>query len=228
MQRSMTKRIVINTFWLSVLLHLLFLAGFTLVIVWQPQVQQEKAPNVYVPSYVYTGKTATVQQHRAVRSETKQRVENKTQQQAQKAEKSLLPEAKKGIPKKTIFASTMDMLQQNQLRAISQSLKSSEPIYLIGEENGVSDPFILLIGKALSAHFEYPRTAGELGIRGRVLVRMTIHPGGYFSDVQIVKSSNTQDFDNAALYAVNQAPVIQGLDHFLSEPKSIVVGFIFR
>lgn len=227
MQEGLTKRLLVNTFWLSVLLHLLFLASFTLVIIWQPKEEQRKSPHVYVPSYVYTGKTATVQQHRSVKTQTKQRSEQ-TPQQAEKTEKNVMPEAKHGIPKKTILASTLDMLHQNQMREITASLKNSEPIYLVGEENAVSDPFILLIGKALSAHFEYPRTAGELGIKGRVIVRLTIHPEGYFSDVQIIKSSDNHDLDAAALYAVNQAPIIQGMDRFISEPKSFVIGFLFR
>lgn len=232
MQKNITKRFLLNTFWLSVLLHLLIILSFTTIMIMQPE-EKQQSPNVYVPSYVYKNKvTPTIQQQRSVRSrqtttnERSQQTEDEIKPQSQKKN---LAEAKKGIHhQKTILAATLDMLNANQMKAISSSFHNTEPIYLVGEQNAVSDPFIILIGKALSANFEYPRTAGELGIKGKVLISLTLHPEGYFSDVQIVKSSNDRDLDAAALYAVNQAPTIRGMDKFISEPKHFVVGFIFR
>lgn len=232
MQQNTKKRLLLNTFWLSVLLHLLLLFVLTTFIFLQPK-EKQQSPNVYVPSYVYKNKvTPTIQQHRSVRSIAERTAKNQPTKQNETVSEAKnidtkLPKTKK-TTHTTILASTFAMLQQAQLRALSASLHNVEPIYLIGEQNAVSNPFIVLIGKALSAHFEYPHTAGELGIRGRVLISLTLHPEGYFSDVEIVKSSNDHDLDAAALYAVNQAPRIEGLDKFISEPKHFVVGFIFR
>ena len=68
---------------------------------------------------------------------------------------------------------------------------------------------------------------GNFGLRGRVLVSLVLHPEGFYSNVQIVQSSENNDFDNAALYAVNSAPKVIGADHFLDKPKRFIVGFIF-
>jgi TonB family protein len=99
---------------------------------------------------------------------------------------------------------------------------------MIGDDHAPADPLIKLIGRSLSAHFRYPRMAGELGIRGRVIVELTLHPEGYYSDVQMLKSSDNEDLDAAALYAVNSAPDVIGADHFISKPKHFVIGFVFN
>jgi hypothetical protein len=43
-----------------------------------------------------------------------------------------------------------------------------------------------------------------------------------------VQSSQNEDLDAAALYAVNKAPRIDGADRFLAKPKTFVVGFLFH
>jgi TonB family protein len=120
----------------------------------------------------------------------------------------------------------MQMLQQDQIQSL-QAKKSADPIYLIGDMSQAADPLIKLIGKALSAHFRYPDTPGRLGIKGRALVGLTLHPGGYFTDVSLLESSQNHELDDAALYAVNQAPLVAGADRFINHPKHFVIGFIF-
>src|SRR5438477_525236 len=84
-----------------------------------------------------------------------------------------------------------------------QEKKEADPILLIGDDSHPADPLIKLLGRSLSAHFRYPRMAGQLGITGRVVISLTLHPEGYYSDVQMMQSSDSQELDAAALYAVN-------------------------
>lgn len=252
MQRGKTKQSLVTSLWLSVLLHLILLLCFIFLISQQPQ-EEKKSPNIQVHSYVYKGKISpTFQSYRAPKVDGSSRNKpsplspptppstqntatldskpnTQTTAQTQSAERpqeSLsAPENKLNL--KSIMASSHEILQAEQRNAIHSS-RESEPIYLVGEENMVSDPLIKLIGRALSAHFDYPQAAGELGITGRVIVGFVLHPAGHFTEVQILQSSNSRDLDTAALYAVNSAPTVVGADRFLSKPKFFVVGFIFR
>src|SRR5579864_8695796 len=68
MQRSMTIKIIRNSFWLSILLHLLLiLAMFAAIILAPDEDKAQKSPHLFVPSYMYTGsiKPMTVQQSQA-------------------------------------------------------------------------------------------------------------------------------------------------------------------
>lgn len=134
---------------------------------------------------------------------------------------------KKAPHQKSLLASTFNMLKDEQMREVTQK-DESEPIYMIGDDSMPADPLIKLLGRSLSAHFRYPRAAGQLGIHGRVILKFTLHPEGYYSNLQMIQSSNNQDLDTAAMYAVNSAPRIEGADRFLSKPKTFVVGFLFH
>lgn len=231
MQRRISKRLILNTFWLSVLLHLLLLLGFVLAVTYYPEEEQKKSPHLYVPSYVYKGAIHPTSTNPNVTKPNPQKTVKQEQPQQERiaeTQQENLRTAKNGVRKQTILSSSFQILQQQQLNAIRSALANTDPIYLVGDENQMADPLIKLMGRALSAHFEYPRTAGELGIKGRVIISLTLHPEGYFSDVTILNSSHNDDLDAAALYAVNKAPVVDGIYHYLKEPKHFVVGFIFR
>jgi len=251
MQRSMIKRLIQNSFWLSVLLHCLLLLCIFIVITFQPMKEKEKqrkSPHLFVPSYVYTGAIKPIaQQHRmqmqnAQPAESKESAQNSTSIQnkenmiskvstenailhMQKKQKKVTAE-KSNRDQKSMLLASLNMLKQDQLKEISKP-RESEPIYLIGDDNEPADPLIKLMGQSLSAHFRYPRMAGEFGIKGKVLIELTLHPEGYFSNVQMIRSSSNQDLDSAALYAVNSAPTVAGADRYISKPRHFVVGFVF-
>jgi TonB family protein len=209
---SLSQRLQRRTIWWSLLFHALLLFIFSISILFPTT---HKRPHDYVPAYVYKGQ---------VIPSTLSAANNQPQSQQRRNE----PTDAHGIKPKSILASSMQMIEQNQMKAVRASLKEDDPIMMIGDSTHFSDPLIKLIGHALSAHFDYPRTEGELGIKGQVLMGMTLHPDGTFSDVQIVASSNNENFDAAALYAVNNAPTIVGADRFLTQPKHFVIGFLFR
>ena len=154
-------------------------------------------------------------------------VQQKTVETAKNGTERKAKPATPAFDKRSLLDFSRNIIHQNQMRQAVSQLKSEDPILLIGDKNEIADPFTRLIGRALSAHFIYPRTEGEFGIKGRVLVKLMLNPNGRFTDVQIVRSSNNRHFDSAALYAVNAAPAIRGITKFLTKPKQVMVQFIF-
>lgn len=235
MQRNIVKRILLNAFWLSLLLHILLLLSFSGILFFQPQEKEEKKkpPNLFVPAYVYKGAITPSRQQKAAKptqtaaADMQPKTNEVISALKDKQAMNVAPTKRKQSPQKSILAATREVLESNRLEAVTTQ-EDSEPIFLIGDTNQVADPLIKLMGRALSKHFAYPRAAGELGVRGRVIVKLTLHPEGYFSNVIILRSSDSQDLDAAALYAINSAPTIVGVERFIAKPKSFVIGFIFR
>ncbi len=232
MQRRLSKKNWFNSLALSLLLHLLFFAAFLSVIFFHPL--RIKPPHDYVPAYTYANNHApAVQQQAAVASaaNTSSSVSSASSHikttQSSKSSLKKISSQRRAFSTESILASSLRILQENQMQQL-ENKKNVEPIYMVGDKNEVADPLIQLLGKALSAHFSYPKAAGEFGIRGRVLVGMTLHPQGFLSDIKMLKSSDNEDLDAAALRAVNTAPTIMGAARFLSQPKYFVVGFIFN
>lgn len=258
MQRSLTTKISRYSIWLSILIHLVALIFlFTLIKtpLKTLDTKPQPTPNHFVPAYTYTGSIKPSTQHaqkaqaQSVTSPPQQKQQTKTKQinakeNTQSPEMMQNPEPTqhalsmqkptKKISHKTyrprqpsLLSASFDMLKEDQLREVSKT-RDSEPIYLVGDDNSPADPLIILMGRSLSAHFAYPRTAGELGIKGKVVIELTLHPEGYYSDVQILRSSSNHDLDGAALYAVNSAPKVIGANRYITKPRHFVVGFIFH
>lgn len=243
MQLSVPQKLSQNSFFLSVVLHILlfcFLLSISTVMTFRPK-KVQKPPQLYIPSYVYKG---AITPPPVIRAQTKPRVtqsdtseNNTTPIQKVQNKTGTLPSGMQAKPEsrnknplfqKNILAMSQNLIQQNQVdRALKNMNNSEPPILLIGDKQAIVDPLIKLLGRSLSANFHYPRIQGTFGARGRVYVGLVLHPEGYFSDVEIVEGSDIQDFNAAALYAVNTAPRVVGADKFLPAPKRFVVGFIF-
>ena len=219
-----------NSFIIALLLHLLFFLSVSTILILQSEEEKKqeklKVP-AYVPSYVYTGtvspptKTQIAQKASASTSASTSSFQNKVNSQ------KTITASEKPQRERSVLEMSHDFLQNNQFQAEIQRNKAVEPMLLIGDMSEYADPLVKLIGRSLSANFRYPKMEGSFGVKGRVLVEMTLSPDGYFSDIRIVQSSDNQDFDAAALYAVNKAPLVRGADRILSAPKRLVVGFIF-
>ncbi len=229
MQRIVTKKFMRNSFLLSVILHLLlllFLFGISAVITLNPEKKEQKSPELYIPSYVYHGAMTPPVTKAQTKAEHIQKPQNHPSVLSSQSKN--LPSKRNTFSQKSILDMSRSIIQQNQVNSALNQLNSAEPpILLVGDKHAIVDPLVKLMGQSLSAHFHYPKIEGVFGATGRVYVELVLHPEGYFSDVQIVQSSNVQDFDAAALYAVNTAPTVRGVDKFLSQPKRFIVGFIF-
>lgn len=257
MQISVTKKWFRPSFWLSLILHLLALIYLLMLMMSPTEKTETKKkppqqlPHHYVPAYTYTGsiKPSTLKPSSSVTSkktlssnESNTPAKNITKpiENLESAQQPDHPQGQLHVQKATkktpitrykpqqqsMLAASFDALKEDHLKEISKA-KESEPIYLIGDDSHPADPLIKLLGRSLSAHFGYPRTAGELGVRGKVIIELTLHPEGYISSVQMLKSSGSEDLDAAALYAVNSAPTIVGADRYIIKPRHFVIGFVF-
>lgn len=241
-RRNLFKQLIQSGILLSLLFHALLLLSVSVVFILPTKKPEEQADH-YIPSYVYKGTTVPPmpQFHPARAALPKQENQETSLSQSKEHQQSLplpksthpnaipiqVPEKEFEQPKKSIMDISHEILHQNQIKQAMNHLKNVEPVLLIGDKTKIVDPLILLMAKSLSAHFSYPKVEGNFGVTGRVIVEFVLHPDGTFSDVDIIQSSDNQDFDSAALYAVNTAPLVNGADKFLSAPKYFVVGFIF-
>lgn len=213
MQKNISKKSTFYHSLLSILLHLLLILTFTMIMYFQPEKIVEKSPHFYTPAYTYTG-AMTPHLHSQSGHESHRK-------------EAISPDSNTGSPQKSILALSKSVLHQDQIKTVMSQLKNVEPILLIGDTNTPPDPLIKMMARSLSAHFKYPQFEGNIGARGRVIVSLVLHPEGYFSDIQIMRSSDNQNFDAAALYTINKAPLVNGANMFISQPKYFVIGFIF-
>lgn len=228
----MTKNYITN-FWLVLLIHILLLLFISTRISFLPDQLDQKVPHRverstpnYVPSYFYT---PPKQQYTPMTQETTIPAAT-TKQLSEKP----LPESHHGIEKSrptkqtSILAMSQSSIRHDFIKSALDHTSTEEPILLIGDESNSVNPLVRLLGRSLSAHFQYPHVEGTFGVTGKVYIRLTLHPEGFYSDVHIVKSSDNEDFDRAALYAVNAAPNVVGVDKLLKQPTEFLVGFIFN
>lgn len=220
MQASIQLRIAKNSFWIALLLHCLFL--LSVIIVLTPKTDKQYVPN-YVPSYTASN---YVPSYQSASSNAPTQTERHQSKFSQTTRDALLNESNWGT-EKTLLSSSKNMIQQNQAQETMNDLKHIEPMLMVGDSSQASDPFMQLLGRALSAHFKYPKMEDAFRVTGRVVLSMVLHPEGNFTNVHVIESSNNADFDNAALYAVNAAPRVEGAERFLKEPKYLVIGFFF-
>jgi TonB family protein len=214
----------------SLLLHVIII--LLLLIRFQPFDDQPKVPEhqQYVPSYMYQSPIVPPQQmpkYAAPKPMPEQQIIKPKEETSKNGLiKSKFQTHASSSRHKSILEMTHDSLQQ-QMQQSSANMEDTEPMLLVGDTNGVADPFVRLIGRAISANFRYPNVEGNLGLQGRVIVGVTLYPNGHFGNAQIIKSSDNDHFDAAALYAINQAPLVKGAHQFISKPKYLVIGFIF-
>ncbi len=229
MQSNLSLKWLRNGFLLAILLHLLLLCSFVIRFSLPIPTNDKVPPQAYVPSYVYTG--GVIPSPPVTPHFSSQRSSQTSQSKQTIATQSALSTTDPwGYQKPaSSAANTSQDLEDNdtEMEQAMKRAKSQNPMLLIGDESATADPLVKLIGRSLSAHFNYPRMEGSFGIRGKVMIEMLLHPNGVFSNIRIVQSSDNADFDSAALYAVNTAPIVYGADKFITKPKYMIIGFIF-
>jgi TonB family protein len=247
MQSRISKRFSQTSFLIALLLHVLFLLGFSTILLIQTTPDKKIPDDQSIPAYVYHGsmqpETAAASNAGSTQAEalrpdkqTENTAEIEAQPQPQHTPQAIYtqPHLEKVSAAKmfgyqpSIFESSRQILRQNQIQRALNRGNDPEPILLVGDMNVEASPLVRMMARALSANFQYPKYEGSLGIHGRVLVQLTFNPEGHFSDAEIVQSSDNENLDAAALYAVNKAPRVPGARRFLSKPKSYIVGFIFN
>lgn len=215
--RISLNRFPAKTFLISIFFHLLILLFF-IHIQYQNQAETKPAQYLSIPSYIYneSERAPSVTQKQAVHKPVKPDVETVSTSDINLAHPQ------------SIMNMTQQFLQNQQLQSAVNPEEDEQPVLMIGDPNVEASPLIKLLGRALSAHFSYPKDEGYFGIRGRVIAKIILHPDGSISDAQIIESSHNHNFDAAALYAINQAPLARGVEKYITKPTQIVIGFLFN
>ncbi|MBV9575384.1 MAG: hypothetical protein JO149_02035 [Gammaproteobacteria bacterium] len=136
MQRSLITRWLFNSFWLSLLLHLLLLLLFSMVmIIKSPEKQKpphDYVPTYTVPSYAYSSPSQPMMQPRHS-EENKPVISHKIRMSQQKIfHTKKIPLEKPQEQKESVLASSLRILQENQFKNL-HPIKNEDPIYLIGD-----------------------------------------------------------------------------------------------
>lgn len=215
MSVQLTSTFKRHSFFWSFILHLLFLILYLFFQFYHPHsnvnvidVPRER-PALDLSAYLYHPPQLSPQP-------SHQRVQQRSQQQVEEVDPL-------GLKKSTAMRS--DAMSQP---VSQQASPASEAIHLVGDKKKPPKPLVKLIGIALTRHLIYPKIAIDFNVKGTAMVGFTIHPDGQVTDVKLVKSSSAKILDDAALTAVRDMSPVPGVHGYVSAPKFLVIGILFR
>lgn len=191
-----------NSFWVSLLIHVLLFAVYLLTLMQHHSPLPEKKPALYVPSYVYN--TAPLV---TAAAQTAQKQTPVSHDQLNLAQPLAQPNTAQFKP--------------------ATAYKHAQPVHMIGEKL-VDDPLKKLLGIAISKHLSYPQVAQELNMRGRVAVGFTLFPDGSVTNVEMMQTSHEPLLDAAAMAAIREMAPVDSVAVYLKQPRFLVVNVIFR
>jgi protein TonB len=250
MRSHTLKKLQRHSIWLSLLLHLLLLLGFTTVLLLTPEKElPSNSPEASVPSYLSPSPEAppapvVPEQKPDPRPEPKPepkpapevKAEPKPeiQPEPKEVDKNGIekPLAKKSQPAKAAAKpkSSRDARNVSFARdAVPENItdpRDQEPLHLVGESK-IIKPLVKILARALSRHLTYPRVAADFNLRGVVLVGFVLHPEGYVTEARVVKSSGAGVLDDEARDAVGAMSPVGDVHEYVSAPEFLVVGIIF-
>lgn len=220
MQVNITKTVERNSFWLSLLIHLLLLLVWSLAFFPpstppQPKPKLEQTNSQEIPSYIY-------QEPKPV-TETKAQQAQKDLPQSQNALEKGLTSTKPQMANEVKVNPSPARQAQRQL---PRSSKMSQAVHLIGDQN-IDNKLVKILGIAITQHLAYPKIAQDFDLRGMVGVGFTLSPDGSVTDVELVRSSSTDVLDEAALSAIKAISPVHDAGLYVNKPEHIVFGIIF-
>ncbi len=215
-----------NSFWLVLLCHCLLFSGVSFE--WFASAknfkdEEEDKPSLFIPSYVAHDESAPSLQQQPQPDPTSPA---KPQEKAstQKPQKSV-PTSKLGIEKP---ATPHVPPSFNTSRPIDISrTPDTEPVHLIGDKK-IDRPLLTLLGKALTRHLIYPKSAIDLNVKGTSVIGFILYPDGHVTDVQVLRTSRAEVLDYAALSAARAIGPLSHVGQYLDKPKFMVIGIIFE
>ena len=218
MDSTLSSQIQRYGFALSLLLHLLLLASFSMVWTFTPQ-QQDHKPSLYIPSYTQQeDPTNASQPHEAQpKASRKEEATKKPDDLPLKPVKESKPSEKDASSPPKASSRPVTEVRSNQ---------TTQPVHLVGDKPN-DQPLIELLGKALAAHLQYPKIAIDFNLRGTVYVGFDLHTSGLVSNVRVMKSSGTDVLDQAALEGVRAMSPVSNVNQYLPQNRFLVVGIIF-
>jgi len=212
MQNKTAKMLQRNSFWLVLVCHCLLFSGILGVWIVKPALikipDNEDKPSLFIPSYVY---------HDAVAP--------KMPTQEELSPQKIVPTSKLGIKKPTIN-NIRQLLDMHSAVNISRS-PETEPVHLIGDKK-IDKPLLTLLGKALTAHLVYPKSAIDLNVKGTAVIGFWLDPNGQVRDVQLLRTSRAEVLDRSALAAASAIAPVNHVAQYIDQPKFMVIGIIFE
>lgn len=213
-----------NSFWIVLLGHCLLFLGFSfewLTSIKLQKTEPEDKPSLFIPSYVAHESAATPAVQQQPTPEPTPAKPTPPTQDAQKA----VPTSKLGI-EKPAMPRTRPSFNTSHPIDISRS-PETEPVHLIGDKK-IDRPLLTLLGKALTKHLIYPKSAIDLNVRGTAVIGFVLYPNGTVSDVQLLSSSRADVLDRAAISAARAIGPVARVSQYLTQPKLMVIGIIFQ
>lgn len=203
MKVGILKHLQKNSFWLSLLLHLIFLLSILFSIRINHLNNKHDLPDLTIPAYTY--------------------------QEEQPVLAAPLPVKKEDTPPQGLEKPKVQS-EASKTQVASQAHKKSEmsePISLVGDKK-IKKPLLELLGKALAKTLVYPKIAKDFNLRGIAYVSFIIDPSGELEAIRLVQSSGTDLLDQAAVQGVMAISPVGKANQFLQAKKYMVVGIIFR
>lgn len=214
-----------NCFWLVLFCHCLLFSGVSFVWVSSPKLlkaEEEDRPSLFIPSYVYHDEAApAVQQLPMPYTPPSKSQEKPPPPEPQKA----VPISKIGI-EKPVITHVRPSFNISHPIDISRS-PETEPVHLVGDKK-IDRPLLTLLGKVLTKHLVYPKSAIDLNVKGTSVIGFLLYPDGHITDVQLLRTSRAEVLDNAALAAANAIGPVSHVSQYLDKPKFMMIGIIFE
>jgi TonB family protein len=209
LSKKTTSYIQRHSFWMVLLCHCLLFAGISFE--WAAstklfKMEEKDRPSLFIPSYVSHDKTMPAMQEKMA------------------AETKTVPTSKMGIEKPAKIA--RPAFNTNHPIDISRA-PQTEPVHLIGDKK-IDRPLLTLLGKALTKHLIYPKSAIDLNVKGTSIIGFLLYPDGHVTNVQLLQSSRAAVLDKAALMAANAISPVNQVSQYLDKPKFMVIGIIFQ
>lgn len=204
MHVKFTKTMQKHSFWIALLCHVLLFLSF--VLTWNYQFEIKERPSLYIPSYVY-------------REQSNPAIPQKNTDSSKDVTTS-----PNGIEKPAKERSHV-VPSANQLQEITSS-KSVEGVHLIGDKQ-IDNKLLELLGKALTAHLVYPKSAIDFNVKGTSMVGFTVWPNGNVTDIQLVESSGAEVLDKAALVATHAISPVKTISPYVKQAQYLIIGFVF-
>jgi len=210
-----------NCFWLALFCHCLLFSGVSFVWISSPTLlkAEEDKPSLFIPSYVSHDEAAPAMQQPYTPPDKSQ--EKSPPSEPQKA----VPVSKIGI-EKPVITHVHPSFNISHPIDISRS-PETEPVHLIGDKK-IDRPLLTLLGKALTKHLVYPKSAIDLNVKGTSVIGFLLYPDGHITDVQLLRTSRAEVLDNAALAAANAIGPVSHVSQYLDKPKFMMIGIIFE
>lgn len=213
-----------NGFWIVLICHCLLFLGLSLQ--WTASVkllktQPEDRPSLFIPSYIAHNLSAPTQQQSTPSPPTPAPKKSPETPDLKKS----IPISKNGI-EKPIMTNARPTFNTSHPIDISRA-PDTEPVHLIGDKK-IDRPLLTLLGKALTKHLIYPKSAIDLNVKGTSVIGFVLYPDGHITNVQLLRTSTAQVLDQAALAAANGINPVANVTQYLTQPKFMVIGIIFE